>query len=413
MALLDRHAKSLINEALADTRIVVIQGARQVGKSTLAQEVLRPDDRYVTLDAPTELAAANADPTSYAQQLSDRCLAIDEVQKVPALVPAIKAVVDRDQRPGRFLLTGSANLLRLPTTEDSLAGRAESIELYGLSQGELEGHKETTIDRLFDGDLLVHHAGELSRAEYLDRVCAGGYPEALSRTLRRRQRWFEEYARRIVERDAPDLSNLRRLGDLPTLLHLVAAHNASEVAIATLSNQSQIPERTLPPYLDLLEVMYLIQRLPAWSNNLSNRVAQRPKIALLDGGLAAQLTNVSARSLAANMNPEPAGMLVEAFVMSELRKQITWSETRPRMFHFRDRRGHEVDVVLESSDGRVVGIECKASATLGGDDFRWLIWLRDKLPNRFVAGVVLYTGDATHVWGDRLVGLPLSALWRN
>jgi len=410
--LLPRHASDAVEVALTDTPIVVIQGARQVGKSTLAADVGRDRGRFVTLDDPAELAAAAADPTSYVDQLTGGCLVIDEVQRVPDLVLAVKASVDRNRRPGRFLLTGSANLLRLATTHDSLAGRAESVELYGFSQGELEGHRERFIDRLMDGDLLLGHSGQLSRADYLERVCAGGYPEALARDGARRTRWFDEYVLRITERDAPELSNLRRLQELPQLLRSIAAHNASEVATATLARGLHLHETTVPEYLALLETIYLVRRVPAWSNNLSRRITRRPKIALVDCGLAARLVNVDATGLAADMNPSPAGMLTEGFVLSELRKQLAWSETVPAMFHFRDRNGPEVDVILESSDGRVVGVEVKASATLGRADFRWLELLRDKLGRRFVGGVVLYLGNSPHAWGDRLAGLPLSALWR-
>lgn len=223
----------------------MIQGAREVGKSTLAQQIVGSRDRYVTLDEPSELAAAEADTHSYVEQARNGCLVIDEVQRVPGLIVAIKAAVDRDSRPGQFLLTGSANLLRLSTTRDSLAGRAESIELFGLSQGEIEGKREGLLERLFEGDLRENFTSNFTRTEYLDRVCAGGYPEALSREPRRRQRWFDEYVRRITERDAPDISNLRRLSELPTLLHLLATFNASVVKSSTLSGLSGIPERTL------------------------------------------------------------------------------------------------------------------------------------------------------------------------
>lgn len=411
--IIKRFAANQIREALGDTRVVVIQGARQVGKSTLAQQIVGFRDRYVTLDEPSELAAAEADTHSYVEQARNGCLVIDEVQRVPGLIVAIKAAVDRDSRPGQFLLTGSANLLRLSTTRDSLAGRAESIELFGLSQGEIEGKCEGLLDRLFAGDLRENFTSDLTRTDYLDRVCAGGYPEALSREPRRRQRWFDEYVRRITERDAPDISNLRRLSELPMILRLLATFNASVVKSSTLSSLSGIPERTLPPYLDLLETMYLTQRVPAWSPNLSRRIARTPKTALLDAGLSARLINVSGTSLGSSLNPQPAGMLMEAFVMSELRKQLSWSDIDARMFHYRDHDGPEVDIVLESSGGQLVGIEVKASATLGSDDFRWLARLRDQFHSRFVSGVVLYAGSKAHKFGDRLVGLPLAALWKS
>jgi len=287
MELVLRHAASLLEEILSDTPIAVVQGARQVGKSTLAQDVLaRRSGRYISLDDANQRAAAAADPVTFVEQFPGGCLGIDEVQRAPELVLALKTAVDRDRRPGRFLLTGSANLLRLPAMEDSLAGRAESVELFGLSQGERAGHLERFVDRAFEGDLFLDAPGVLDRAGYLALVCEGGYPEAVARsTPRRRAAWLDNYATRIVTRDASDIAQLRHLGDLPTLLRLLAAHTASSVTKATLARESGIPETTLPPYLGLLETLYLMQPVPAWSNNPAGRVAKSAKLALLDSGL--------------------------------------------------------------------------------------------------------------------------------
>lgn len=410
---LDRHARSLVEESLADTPIVVIQGARQVGKSTLAARVLRErPSLLLNLDDPGTRAAAVADPVSFVDQLPDGCVGIDEVQRVPELILALKASVDRDRRPGRFLLAGSADLLRLPTAQDSLAGRSESIELFGFSQGELDGRKEDFVDRILSGDRMLDRSSSVTRSEYLSRVCAGGFPEVLKRaTTRRRQAWLDNYAQRIVARDAADVSGLERLAELPVLLRLLAARNAGELNRSSLARAAGIPERTLPPYLALLETLYLVQRIPAWSGNLSKRIAGRPKMALLDSGLAARLVNVAPEALTATVNPTPAGPLVEGFVLGELRKQLTWSEERPALLHFRNYDGPEVDVVLEAPDGRIAGIEVKASATIDHRDFRWLEHLRDRLGHRFVAGVTLYTGQRALPFGDRLSSLPVSALW--
>jgi len=411
--LVPRHAASLLEEILSDTPIAVVQGARQVGKSTLVQDVLaRRASRYVSLDDANQRAAAAADPVTFVEQFPGGCLGIDEVQRAPELVLALKTAVDRDRRPGRFLLTGSANILRLPAMEDSLAGRAESVELFGLSQGERAGHLERFVDRAFEGDLFLDAPGLLGRAGYLALVCEGGYPEAVARsTLRRRAAWFDNYATRIVTRDASDIAQLRHLGDLAPLLRLLAAHTASSVTKATLSRESGIPETTLPPYLDLLETLYLVQRVAAWSNNPAGRVAKAAKLALLDSGLATRMLNVSAASLAADMHPDPAGRLVETFVLAELRKQIPHSDTRPTLLHWRDRTGPEVDAVLEAPDGRVIALEVKAAATLGAADFRWLTLLRDRIPRRFAGGLVFYAGRDPLPWGDRLAGVPLSTLW--
>ena len=400
-------------EILEDTPIAVIQGARQVGKSTLAQSVLsQQHGRYLTLDDPNQRAAAVADPLTFVEQFPGGCLGIDEVQRVPRLILALKTAVDRDRRPGRFLLTGSADLLRLPATGDSLAGRAESLELFGLSQGERAGYVEQFIDEALGGNLFLDVPGVLDRAGYLSLACEGGYPEALDRpSERRRNAWFDNYTARIVTRDAADISRLSHLADLPRLMRLLAAHTASTVTTATLARQVNLPESTLPPYLDLLETLFLLQRVPAWSNNLAGRVTKAPKLALLDSGLTARLLNITSNSLASGVNPDPAGQLLETFTLSELRKQLPNTESQPTLMHWRDRKGPEVDVVLEAADGRVVAIEVNSSATLGNNDFRWLTLLRQTLGTRFVGGFVIYTGRDPLPWGDRLAGIPMSTLW--
>ena len=407
-----RNVTPAVLESLGDTRVVVVQGARQVGKTTLVSQVVdRVGGRLVTFDDEVTRGGALLDPVAFLGQAGDGLLAIDEVQRVPELVLALKLVVDRDRRPGRFLLTGSANLLRLPAMQDSLAGRAESVDLFGFSQGELVGRRERFVDRLLAGEMFVGHDGSLSRADYLDRACAGGYPEALSRTGRRRAAWWDNYVRRIVERDAPDVSGLQRLAELPVLLRLLAARNATELNMASLAGDSGIPVRTLAPYVELLETLFLVQRIPAWSTNLSKRVVSRPKVALLDTGLAARLVNVTPAGAASGANPAVAGQLLEGFVASELRRQLSWADEDARLHHYRDHGGAEVDLVLETGDGRVAGIEVKATASVSGRDVRWLTQLRDALGPRFVAGVVLHTGPTAAPFGDRIAAVPMDALW--
>ncbi|HEX2804838.1 MAG TPA: ATP-binding protein [Kineosporiaceae bacterium] len=408
-----RHVMPWLLESLTDTRVVVVQGARQVGKTTLVTQVVeRLGGRLVTLDDDLTREAAQADPAGFLRQNPDGLLAIDEVQRAPALVLALKAAVDRDPRPGRFLLTGSANLLRLPTMQDSLAGRAENVDLYGFSQGEIAGVRERFVERLLAGETFLGHHSDLTRADYLVRACAGGYPEALTRPAgRRRSAWFDNYVRRIVERDAPDISGLHRLGELPLLLRLLAARNAGELNVAGLASDAGIPVRTLDPYLELLETLFLVHRLPAWSTNLSRRTVSRPKVALHDTGLAARLINVSASGTAVTANAQAAGHLLEGFVAGELRRQLTWSDQDARLFHYRDRQGAEVDLLLETDDGRVAGIEVKATSTVTARDTKWLAQLRDRLGDRFVAGVVLHTGTTSAPFGPRLTAAPIDALW--
>lgn len=355
-------------------------------------------------------AAARADPSGFVES-THGLLVIDEVQRAPELVLAIKAAVDRDRRPGRFLLTGSANLLRLRSVEDSLAGRAETIELFGFSQGEMRGVRERFIERALAGVLPIGWTSPLTRDDYLHLACAGGYPEVVRRTVRRRGAWLNSYTNRIVGRDARDVSGLQRLGDLGVLLRLVGARNAAELNMADLAADARFPSRTLPPYLDLLESLYLIWRVPSWSTNLTKRITGRSKLVVLDSGLAAHLVNISPASMDPTRQPGPAGGLIEAFVLAELRRQLGWSADRVGIYHYRDRTGPEVDIVLEHADGRVVAVEVKATAGVRQDAFKWLARLRDRLGARFVQGIVLYAGQHALSFGDRLSAQPLSVMW--
>lgn len=411
--LLKRNIAPRIEESLNDTRVVVVLGARQVGKSTLTNQLVTSRrGRMLTLDDELTRTAAAADPVGFVQQLEGRVLGIDEVQRVPELVLAIKTAVDADPRPGRFLLTGSANLLRLPATQDSLAERAETLELFGFSQGEWLGLQETFVDRVFDGERYLDHTSRLNRADYLARACAGSYPEALARTSdRRRKAWLRSYAQHVLQRDAPDVSGLQRLSDLPRLLRLLAARTATELNLSDVATDAAIPIRTLPPYLDLLETLYLIHRIPAWSTNLAKRVSQRSKVVVLDTGLASHLINVSATGASITRSPKVAGQLIESFVLSEFRRQIGWSTAVPMLYHYREHSGAEIDAILETDDGRVVAIEVKASATITSKDVRWLSQLRSRLGDRFVAGLVLHTGPMAQPIGDRMAAVPIDVLW--
>jgi uncharacterized protein len=408
-----RFAQDLVEETLSDTPITVLQGARQVGKSTLVRKVLAGREAtFLSLDAAPTYNAAKADPDGFVRQTTG-LLGIDEVQRVPELVRAMKDAVEEDRRPGRFLITGSANLLDLRGTQESLAGRAETVVLYGLSRGEIEGRREDFVDRLMAGDAkaLQGRRTTLTRENYLAMICAGSYPEPLGRSGRRRNAWFDNYLQRIVSRDARDVSRLSHLDLLPTLIRLLAASNAGELVKARVARDAGIPETSLHSYVDLLETLYLIQQIPAWGNNLTRRVTGRPKVSLLDTGLAARLNNVTPVAMQPGVLSEAAGGMFEAFVAGELRRQLVWSETDARLAHFRDTDGLEVDLVLEDSGRRVAGVEVKAARTVTKREFRGLEFLRDKLGDRFTLGVLLYTGPDVLPFGDRLWALPVAALW--
>lgn len=411
--IVDRLLRPRVEEALSDTRIVVLQGARQVGKSTLA-ELIAQERRSltVTLDDVDVRRFASDDPAGFVAQFPEGLLVIDEVQRVPGLIVALKAAVDRDKRPGRFLVTGSANLLDLTATHESLAGRAQPLALYSLSQAELEKQPASFVDHAFHGQRFSGHASDLTRADYLERACSGGYPEALNRPPgRRREEWYATYVTQIVNRDALDVSGLQRLADLPRLLRFIAARSGSGMVWSALASDAGIPRTTLDPYVRLLDTLYLIHVLPAWTANLTSREVKQPKVFLLDTGLAASLLGVTTDGLGPTVPNSPAGGLLEGLVVGELRRQLGWSSQRASLFHYREQRGAEVDIVIEAPDGRVVGIEVKAAATVQPKDLAGLAILRDKLGHRFVGGYVLHTGPTARMVADRVSAVPIGALW--
>lgn len=405
-----RFAIQQLRDALVDTPVVAVNGARQVGKSTLVTDLLDGGVRtkLVTLDDETQLSAAHADPTTFVQH--DGLLVIDEVQRCPELLPAIKAEVDRDRRPGRFLLTGSTRLLSTPEMSASLAGRVEIIDLWPLSQGELNRHQEDFIDALLTWDDSLTHESGLQRVDYMEQVCAGGFPEPLGRQGRRRYSWFANYATTVVERMVAEVADIQRLTTMPALVRLCAARTANELKIEDIARDLGLPSRTVTTYLTHLQTVFLIHLVPAWSRNLTSKVVRRPKIMLVDSGLAAHLTRVDPTALG-DPAAVAAGPLLETFVAMEVRKQLAWSTFVGDLYHFRDRGGVEVDLVIETHDGRVAGLEVKASATARNEDFRGLRLFEERLGERFAGGVVLYTGRQTVRFGPRLAAVPIARLW--
>jgi len=406
-----RNIESKVREALSDTPVVLINGARQSGKSTLALKLASDfSARYVTLDDATVLSSATSDPTGFIRNL-ESFVVIDEVQKVPRLFPAIKAHVDKNRRPGSFLLTGSANVMMLPRVAESLAGRMEIITLCPLSQGELISRRERFIESVFFSQLPVLADGVESDAHIVQILITGGYPEVVRRSIEsRRQAWFSSYITAILQRDVRELANIQGLSDMPRLLTLLAGRVGGLLNISELSRSMALPHTTLKRYLSLLEATFLLQPLPAWSANLGKRLIKSPKIYLIDSGMTTYLIGKSVQRLKGDHTS--IGAMLEGFVVAELRKQITWSETRTGLFHLRTAAGQEVDVVLEDAQGRLVGIEIKSSATVGKKDFAGLEAFAEATGKRFVRGLVLYCGDTAVPFGNKLSALPVSALWR-
>jgi predicted AAA+ superfamily ATPase len=400
-----RRAEALVTEALSDTRIVIINGARQVGKSTLAERVLRKAPRRQArfLDDPQTRFAAESDPVGFLE--FDGLMLIDEVQRVPGLWLAIKNSVDRDPRPGKFILTGSARLRALHSLPDALPGRSETVELWPLSQGEIDGEPDRFVDAAFNTDAGLTALGTpLRRADYLSRIARGGYPGAFQRdTPKRRDRFFSSYLNDIIVRDVKQVADIERAADMRRLIGLLAGRCGSMLNLSKIASELAISEPTVRRYVQILETIYLVQLIPAWSSGATGRVTRAPKLMFVDSGLASHLQTPRA--------VEQSGGLVENFVMGELARQLTWSETAATLYHYHDRDGHEVDAVLEDTSGRVIGIEVKSAQSVRAEDLVGLRYLKQKLGARMHAGYVLYCGTESLRFGDGLGCLPISALW--
>lgn len=409
--MLERHITPQVREALADTPVVLLNGARQTGKSTLAQSLREAAPRrYLTLDDHTTLAAARSDPSGFVATLSGP-VAIDEVQRAPELFVAIKAVVDRDRKPGRFLLTGSANVMLLPALADSLAGRMENVQLAPLSCAEQAGFpKCNRVDWLFDGKLAEAFLPPCDREHFIDVLLAGGFPEAvLRRTPRRRNAWFDSYLQAVLQRDVRELAHLEQLTEMPNLVQLLAHRSASLLNFAELSRSSGLAQTTLKRYFSLLEMLFLVQRVPAWERNPAKRLVKAPKVFLLDSGLLAHLRGHSVGSLAGAQGLP--GDWVETFVVAELQKHLAFSARGLSLWHYRTQTGIEVDFLLEDRRGRLTGIEVKATATVDRNDFKGLRHLQDTEPKRFQRGIVLYTGREVIPFGEKLFAVPMTMWW--
>lgn len=412
--IIERLALPVLTDTLRSARVAVISGPRQAGKTTLARQLLERlgHGTLRDLDDPALLQAALDDPVGFVAT-GGRPLVIDEVQRGgDALVRALKRQVDRDPTPGQFVVTGSSNFLTVPTISESLAGRAAFVELWPFTQGEISGRRERFVDLAFgEPDRLRQMPPrDANILEYLRRLCAGGFPEPHRLPPAQRDRWFRDYVRTVTQRDIVELSGIRKASELPALLRLLAARTADELVMQHVVDDAPIARQAVYEYTALLETIYLIHRVPAWSRNLTAKTKRHPKIYVADPALAAHLLRKDPDALAQPADPA-TGKLVETFVATELLRQSGWAETRIELGHFRDRGGAEVDLILEATDGRFVAIEVKAGSSFRREAAKWLALLRDRCGKSFVHGYVLYAGGQALPLGDRLTALPIAALW--
>jgi predicted AAA+ superfamily ATPase len=409
-ALYPRLVESAVSEALDDTPVVLLHGPRQCGKTTLARVIGEGAGfGYYTFDDAGTSAAATADPVGFVDDLPRRAI-LDEVQRVPRLFQTLKVAIDRDRAPGRFLLTGSANVLLVPHLSDSLAGRMEIVRLHPLTQAELAGRAPSLVSALFEGGGLTTTKRPRLGRDLAARVASGGFPAALARpTGRRRAAWYRDYVEAIVQRDVRELARIAALDALPRLLSLAAGQTSRLLNISDLAAPFHVSRPTIRDYVTLLERVFLIDLLPPWHSNRLSRLVKTPKLHVDDTGLACALLGLDADGLWKDR--AAFGQLIETFVYQELRRQADALVPGVRFFHFRDRDGVEVDLVLERGARDVVGVEVKAGATVTAADFRGLHKLREACGARFKAGVVLYDGEDSLPFGEGMRALPLSQLW--
>ncbi len=408
MNLYPRHILPRVLEALDDSPVVLIHGPRQSGKTTLARLVGDKNGFvYFTFDDDVQRAAAQADPIGYVTDLPERVV-LDEVQRVPELFTSLKAAVDTKRQPGRFILTGSANVLLVPRLADSLAGRMEILRLHPLSQAELTGVKVGFLSDLFKGRFKAGPSGRRMGSELADRITAGGYPPALARaSAPRRAVWYRDYIETMIQRDIRDLARISALDALPRLLTLAAGQTSCLMNMSELAAPFQLSRPTIREYMTLMSRIFLLEELPPWHSNRLKRLIKTPKLHMGDTGLACSLLGLNGNTLWEDRSL--FGRLLETFLFQELRRQASWQEEPISFSHFRDKDQVEVDFVLESA-GQIAGVEVKASSTIRQDDFKGLRILKDAVQKNFTAGVVLYDGDAVVGFGDGLYGVPISML---
>jgi uncharacterized protein len=408
--LFPRHVRRDVLEALSDSRAVALLGARQVGKSTLVAQIASDEHpaRLISLDDDATAAAARADPTGFIADITGP-VAIDEIQRVPQLLLAIKRRLDTDRSRGQFLLTGSANILALPTVADALPGRLEYLTLWPLSQGELHNARESFIDSLFDADVPRLTELPVGRRVLAPMLVTGGYPEAQERSPRSRTRFFASYIASIIGRDLDDIANVRNVENIERLLFVIAARSGGLTSFHGIGSDLELDANTVRSHTKILEDLFLVRQLKPWHVNLGSRQIKSSKTYIVDSGLLSYLIGADERRIAEDGGL--AGAVLESFVAMELLRQAEWTQWPVQLFHYRDKQQREVDVVIERHDGDVIGIEVKASATPNAGDFAGLRYLRDRLGDRFKTGVVLHAGADTLPFGDRLAAVPIAGLW--
>lgn len=407
--MIERKVKPQLMAALSDSPVVLIHGARQTGKSTLVKSIAERDypAKYITFDDSSILSAALNNPRDFISGYQGN-LIIDEVQRAPEIFLAIKSSVDKNRKPGKFILTGSANVLSLPKISESLAGRMEILRLFPLSQNEISGSKKNLVEEISKNNFNPSY--RVTQDNFTNIVLSGGFPEMLTRKDRKRQKaWFNSYITTILQRDVRDIANIEKLNDLPKLLSLFASRAGTLFNYAEFSRSSTIPQTTLKRYISLFEAIFMIQVLPAWSGNLSKRLIKTPKLYLNDTGLLSHLIGFESERIISDAIMW--GRILENFVFVEMLKQTSWSDFNLSLYHYRTASGQEIDFIIERNDGKLIAVEVKATSKIDAKDFNHIKAFANETKDKFLRGILFYTGSEIIPFSKNLIALPISALW--
>ncbi len=410
-----RRALALTTAFMTDSPVVLLEGPRAVGKSTLLDQVTTMHGgRLVDLDEPATRDAVVADPALAVSGAGPVCL--DEYQKAPEVLEAIKAELNKHTAPGRFVLTGSTRHDSLPSAAQSLTGRMTSLTVFPLSQGEQAGVREDFLEVAIKdpSSVITGNLAATTRPDYIARIFRGGFPLALAASsAEARRRWIRDYVRLTLERDVRDLSNLRQGDKLRALLDRLAGQTAQVLNVTKAADDVGLTDKTAESYISLLEKVFLVYRLEAWGTTLIARTLSKPKVHVLDTAVAAVLLLLTPEKLAtleATASTE-FGHLVETFAVGELRKQASWNEGITGIGHWRHHDGAEVDMIIEREDGGILGFEMKTGSRVPGSELNGLIKLRDSVGDRFLGGIALYLGERSYTYADRIHVAPLDRLW--
>lgn len=404
-----RYVSNKLSLALKDTPAVIVVGPRQCGKTTLIKEYKNEDCSYVTLDDINQLEFARADPVGFIRNFTSGRIIIDEIQRVPELMLALKQAIDEDRRAGRFLLSGSANAMALPRVADSLAGRLEVINLFPLSESEMQNKQSTFLLKL-----LAKEAPQTKntrvREILLKKMLVGGFPEALERTTEsRRMMWFSQYITSMVQKDLKELSEIEHLAVMPKLMQLLCNQVAQLMDYTNVAQSLELSRQTIKRYLGLLKQLFIFNELPAWHSNQNKRLVKTPKMHIIDSGLLCGLKRINIDMLTSARHL--VGPILENYIFCELQKMASWIDEPLYFYHYRDKDKVEVDIVIETISGGVIGIEVKAAATLNSTDFQGLTRLKKAAGKNFMIGVLLYDGDHTNQFDSFIYSVPVGSIW--